>query len=414
MLKTKREIELTRIFSILFFPLLLFNVLGETVLQPYRDQARVAVDITLVISFLLLIYLLIKDKGIGFEYKKIYLGFILLSGIYLLTHIINDNFKENEQLLLLYLTFAFIILTMKIKWRPDHIIIFGYIVNMVIIFFFFHWINNDYTLKMYKGIFGNSNVFATFLFSLLYFQAINIYNKSVINRVLFLLGTALNLILIYMTTSRAALLSVVVILGSWLLLKFSRQLFSKLFYLVIAANFLFLGLYVLLAKSSYADTINNLSLRYTQKLFFSGRENIWGDVIDFGMTSPLYGHKVGIHIKEYIFTSPVYHVHNQYLQVFVEVGFLGLFTFLLLLFFIWKSFQKNLDCNYVQWSACFFLGLLVFQNIEISLFFNMQAIGMIQWLIISIGVSMSMQKIEYNNHEPNIRRRYRGKLLSKV
>lgn len=414
MYNTKREAEIVKISSIVFFSLLLFNVLGETIIQPYRNLARVTDDITLYLTFLMFIYFLIRKRLISPEYLNIYLGFIFLGLSYLISHFYNTNFKQNDQLILLFLTFIFIIVLIELKWSSEQLIIIGHISNIIIFVFLFHWIDNDFTFYKYKGIFGNPNVFANLLFTLLYFQIINIKNRKIIYRFYFFIGIFINLSLIYMTTSRTVVLSVAVMFFSWLTLKFSVRLFSKLFFLIVSGNFAFLLIYVLLSKSNLANTINNLSYKYTQKVFFSGREDIWGGVINYGMTSPFFGHKVGIQIKEYLPSLPYNHTHNQFLQIFVESGFLGLFFFLLLLYFIWKTYLKNLESHYVHWSACFFLGLLVYQNIEISLFFNMMSIGLIQWLIISIGVSKSVNHEDFYQENQQKRRLKRSRLSSKL
>jgi O-antigen ligase len=393
MMENRRQTDLRRIFSIIFFPVLMFNVLGETVLQPYRDQARTMDDITLYLSLFILIYFFIREEIFGLEYKKIYIGFVLLSSVYTVGFIYNNTSDHTTQFITLFLTFAFILACMKIRWTPDHLILFGHLANIIIFLFMYHWISTDYVTLKYKAIFGNPNVFAAFLFSILYFQIVSIKSKTLISKVYFTIGTLANLAIIFMSTSRTVVLAIAVIVGSWLILKCSKRWFYNLFFIVIGGNFVFLGTYVLLARSPFVDAMNQVSLKYSNKPFFSGRENIWGGVIDYGATSPLIGHKVGIQMKEYLPNLPYHHTHNQYLQIFVESGFFGLFCFLLLLYFIWDTYQKNLDSHYVQWSACFFLGLLVYQNIEISLFFNMMSIGLIQWLIISIGVSQSLNGV---------------------
>jgi O-antigen ligase len=393
MMVNRRQTDLRRIFSIIFFPMLMFNVLGETILQPYRDQARIMDDITLYLSFFILIYLFISERNLELEYKRIYLGFLLVCSVYIFGFLYNNTTDQSTQIITLFLIFAFIIGCMKIRWASDHLILFGHLANTIILLFMFHWIRMDYITLKYKAIFGNPNVFAAFLLSLLYFQIVCIKSKSLISKAYFTVGTLANLVIIFMTTSRTVVLAIAVILVSWIILKYSRKLFYYLFFIFISVNFLFLGVYVWLARSPFVNPINELSFKFTNKPFFSGRENIWGGVFDYGMTSPWIGHKVGIEMKEYLPNLPYNHTHNQYLQIFVESGFLGLFCFLLLFYFIWDAFQKNLDSHYVQWSACFFLGLLVYQNIEISLFFNMMSIGLIQWLIISIGVSQSLNGV---------------------
>jgi hypothetical protein len=392
---------------IFIFPLLITNVIGATLHQPYREFGEFTQDFTLYITMFLFLYFLVQDRGIGQSYRNIYLGFILLAGIYLFSHLYNKNFAQNKELFVLFQILIYIFTLMKINWTSIHLRFIGHISNIIIIMFFLHWVNQNFIFKRYEGIFSNPNVFAVFLFSILYFQIVNIKSKTSFNRIYFTLGSILNVLLIFMTNSRTVLLSIIVIFVSFSILKYSK-VFSKLFFILLSGNFVFFSIYVFLAKSSIADTINKISYKFTNKYFFSGREVIWREVVDYGITSPLIGHKVGIGVQEYIPNAHYYHVHNQYLQIFIESGLLGLLCFILLLFLIWNQYLNNLHSHYVKWSACFFLGLLVYQNTEMSLFFNLLTIGLIQWLIISIGVSMSI-----NEHNPDIsqntsRRRYRA------
>ncbi|WP_071460915.1 O-antigen ligase family protein [Bacillus massilinigeriensis] len=390
MTNTKLNLSSIRLVSFIFFSILVFNTLGRSGPQHYKGAASMTMEATLYISFFLLAYAMMKMKGFAGSYMYIYIGFILLSGIYLTNHIYYGNFEVNQKLFFLFCIFAFILAVMKISWTPAHLNIFGHIANIAVIYFLFHWVGHGNISYMYSGIYDNPNIFANILFALLYFQVVNVQNNPIFVKMYFLIGILVNLLLIFVATSRNVWLSLIVIVGAFIVLHFSRKIFSKIFYLVLSGNFLFLFVYVYLSKTSYAPVINDFFLRLTDKPLYSGRERFWGEVFDFGLTSPLLGHRVGIPLEEYMPHINIYHVHNQYLQVFVESGFLGLFAFILLLYFIWKSYQVNLDCHYVQWSACFFLGLLVYQNFEISMFSNMLAIGLIQWLGISVGISKAL------------------------
>ncbi|MGG0720102.1 O-antigen ligase family protein [Robertmurraya massiliosenegalensis] len=390
--RIEKNNRLISICIAVLFLLLFFNVFALTSIQPFIELARTADNITLYFTFFVFTYLLFYNNFyLEQEYFNIYIGFSLISIIYIGGHIYNRNFEENSLLTTILLTFIYIIAMMKIRWTNNHILLFGYIANLIVILFYLHWGYLGFLDNRFMSVFNNSNVFGMFLFSLLYFQIVNIRIAPSWAKIYFAIGVALSLILIYVSTTRTVMLALGIIVISWLIIKFSKKFFATLLYWVIGGNFAILLLYVYVAKSKYAPLIDQWVREHTNKRFFSGRENIWGDVINFGLEAPFLGHKVGISINEYM-DSPYNHTHNQYLQIFVESGFLGLASFLLILFFIWKYYMNHLDLHLVQWSACFFLGILVFENFELSLFITHPSIGFIQWFIIAIGVSKSINQ----------------------
>lgn len=381
---------LKSIFMFLFF-LLLFNSLGLSHLQPFREMALFTDDLTLFFTFPLFLYFIIKERKDNEDYKYLYWIFGLFASAYIISHLVNHNFDKDRTLAVLLLTIIYVLVVIRINWTSNYIRAFSHVASLIIISFFLYWITQDLPTYKYKGIFNNPNNTATFLFLLLFFQVIGMKYSGLIVKIYLLTSILLNSILIYATTSRGIYITVIVILGSWLILKFSKKMFSYLFFVIMIFNFVFVGTYVYLSQTKYAQNLTEWSLNYLKKPFFSGREKIWGDVFNYGMESPLIGHEVGIKPKEYLADFPYDHAHNQYLQIFVESGIIGLGSFLIVLYVIWKTYQKNLDSNMVQWSACFFLGILFYQNMELSLFLDFPSYVYLQWFIIGIGVSKAIE-----------------------
>jgi O-antigen ligase len=377
---------------VLFFLILIFfNILGLSSLNPWREYGQLTDKVTLFYGLLLFFISSFIYKFPKREYMNISLYLGLFAGIYVLGHIFKQDYENNIPLFLILLTCIFILTSIKIKWEKHHLIISGHVSMIFIIGFFLNWIDTGLIKIKYMAVFNNPNVFAIFLFCILYFILINLHYANKWFKLYFIFGIILNILLIYLTTSRTVLLSVMIVFISFILLNFSRKIFSLLFYLILGFNLIFVTSYLYFSTSHYREHLNNLSLKYLHKPFFSGREEIWLAVYDFAMSSPFIGHKVGINLKEY-WLQPLYdHAHNQYLQILVESGFIGLIVFLLILYAIWKQYLKNLNSHLVKWSACFFIAILFYQNIELSLFIHFPSIGYLQWLIIAIGFSSAIR-----------------------
>lgn len=370
----------------LFFLLLLFNVFTVTKL-PIRETAFATMDWTYYIALFLLGYFLAKGMHLVKSTKQFHLGILLFAIMYILIDILNGKTSENELLIQVLLTLIFILGIAHIPWKREHFKLFAYISAILSILYFFHWLIEGLPVYKFEGLIRNPNITGIFLSCLLFFPLAVFSKVTLKGKLLLGIGIACTILLTYAATSRGVLLVLLTVAGARIVLILSRKLYSSLFYLVMAFNAVFLLVYGLLANSSYFTALNDWSLEYFGKSFFSGREDIWIPALKYGLEEPFLGHWIGVSPGDYMEGTHYVHAHNQYLQIFLESGFLGLASFVILLFGIWKVYQKGLDSSIVSWSSCFFLGFLVYQNVEISLFFNMEAVGLLQWVIIGTGIS---------------------------
>lgn len=382
----KRKIHIPTLISALFFLVIIFNVYTVTKL-PIRELAFTTMEWTYYIAFFMIGYALHRQSLGNQSIKPFYNGFILFTLMYVVIHILNRNFYENDGLTTILLVLVFLLAIVYTRWTNEQIHLFGQISILVILLIYIHWLVTGMPTSGFHGYIRNPNILGVFIASLLFFPLVAFSYVNKWNRVYIIIGIIAACVLIYVSSARAVLLSLATVFISRLILKYSRKLFSYLFIGIVSFNIIFLFIYGLLARSSYMQKLDTLSVEIFGKRFFSGREYLWEQALQFGLTEPLLGHKIGILPKEYIDGTHLVHAHNQYLQIFLESGFIGLLCFVIFLFCIWKMYQKRLDSNIVQWAACFFLGILVYQNTEISLFFNMEPIGLIHWLIIGLGLS---------------------------
>jgi len=167
----------------------------------------------------------------------------------------------------------------------------------------------------------------------------------------------------------------------------------------------FMGIYIWLKTTSIGNALNDLSLSIFNKNLFSGRIEVWEQIFHKIMEKPFLGYGVGVDAR--MFTEQRLTAHNFYLQVLLENGVVGLIIMLLVLFGIWKLLNRNLESFAARWSACFMLGLLVYENLELTLTQNNLSIAMFQWLIITFGIQFIIKSPD--NDEEKIEMTRAGK-----
>ncbi|WP_307069642.1 O-antigen ligase family protein [Alkalibacillus filiformis] len=213
----------------------------------------------------------------------------------------------------------------------------------------------------------------------------------------FYITICLNVVLVYVTTSRAVWLALLVSLISFIVIKFYREKSKHLFGITIGTSFTLVFLYIQLEGTRLGDWLNDQSREHFSKNFFSGRSGLWAELWEAIMASPVIGHGVGVHARD--ITSYQLTSHNQFLQTMLESGFIGFVILIGLLLSLWLLLLKNLNHGVTVWSMSFFVGILVYQSLEMSLFINNTWFGLFQWLIICIGISF---KDNYTKTDKNL------------
>jgi O-antigen ligase len=79
--------------------------------------------------------------------------------------------------------------------------------------------------------------------------------------------------------------------------------------------------------------------------------------------------------------------HNQFLQLFMQNGIIGLSMFYYLLYTLWKPMADNLRDPVIKICAAAFFGIIIYNSFETTLLQNKIALGLIEWQLIAIGVS---------------------------
>src|SRR5690606_34902915 len=124
----------------------------------------------------------------------------------------------------------------------------------------------------------------------------------------------------------------------------------------------------------------------------SGRDILWKEITEAIKQKPLLGYGTGIQPSQVVGID--ISSHNLYLQTALQNGFIGLFLLLLIFFVIWMAYFKSKKEYMTRLSASFFIGILIDQSFEVALTQNKMDNALMFWLIISVGISVSLNKVK--------------------
>lgn len=375
------------IFAGVFFVWMILDVYSVTTL-PIKELAITSTKWTYIAGIFILGYSLNKNTRLESRFIPLYSAMFLFASLHILLYAARRVYDDDYAITMILLNLLFLLAVIHIKIESNHILLFSRISLFVTLLLIVQWLFDGSPMSNFKGDIRNPNIMGVFASCLLCFLIIGFHIAKNRERYVYLLGIAAILFIIYVSSARAVLLLLAAVGGSAVILYFSKKAFSLLFYLVITFSAFFLLLTGKLANSPYFGVLNTWSKGVFGKGFLSGRQDIWSPALNFALRDPFFGHKVGIVPSEYIDDRFFKHVHNQFLQIFLETGLVGIVLFVLVLLFIWRIYQKGLNDIVVRWSACFFLGIIVYQTVEISLLGNkIEPISLLHWLIIGIGLN---------------------------
>lgn len=374
------------------FIVLLFNIFRLMDAGFLRELAFQTNDWTMYVSagFLILLAAFFRERTR--ELMSLYLGVGLYLFVNVVTNFWNGGLFDNPNFLIPVYCLMFFLMTLYIPISQRMLVGYGHIAQAYIIFFLFDWFNTGMPVARFTSLFGNPNVSGIFFGTLFIFTGLAwISSRSFSGRTYFSLGLLASLILIYVSTSRAVYLIVVIMLICYFIKRLFKEKYRYLFLIVMALNMGFVFIYNYLSVTKLGERINDWSLEYLHKNFFSGRQNIWGPSLEHGLEAPFLGHGVGIRPKDFMEGTHYLHSHNVYIQVFLESGLFALAAFGFFLWLIWRILIKEIEEPISQFISYFLIGLLIYQSVEITFFLNMQSIGLLHWFLLGIGIQFALR-----------------------
>jgi len=109
-----------------------------------------------------------------------------------------------------------------------------------------------------------------------------------------------------------------------------------------------------IGKFIFADVASAFGREAT----LSGRNEIWAVLVPFAMESPILGHGFGGFWTDAIRAMTSSHGHNGYLDMILDIGFIGLFLFAMFLLSCCVRAQRELTRN-LDWGIFFLCYLLM-------------------------------------------------------
>ncbi|MGB6407859.1 MAG: O-antigen ligase family protein, partial [Planococcus donghaensis] len=360
------------------FTVLLFMGMQFTVHHFMSKQSLVFPAI--ILSIVLLYHVLIDRTLISHKNNWIVIGPLLLFTTY---YVFNIN--RSAPLKLEYIAYFLLIVALftAIVFFKNKIvdkrmwIIFTFIYANV---FFLPTL-----LSINKLIATNSNGIIALL--LLFFCLINLHEKNIILKVMNLYTTILLVVTLFTATSRTAMMAFIIVIFVFFVIKYLSRFTFQLLTALILLSPVVTSIYVYLKHTSIGQNLNNISLQVTGKKFFSGRDRIWGEAVETVLQKDAFWTGLGINTE---FQDLGGYLHNLYVQVFYQTGFIGLaFVVVLLLSFartIGKAKVWDTDSRVL---IGYFIAILFLQVFEGHLIYKFEIISVLMWIIIAFLIRKS-------------------------
>ncbi|WP_159454521.1 O-antigen ligase family protein [Staphylococcus cornubiensis] len=244
------------------------------------------------------------------------------------------------------------------------------------------------TPHLFSSIYNNSNLMGPYMFYTSFFLICGIkFSKY---KILYFVVLVMSLILILASDTRSILLSVIATCLVYICWKFIvkyRFIAAVFFLALIVISIAFIYFYPILPTFQFYLPLENWVLTHTGKSIMSGRNELWLPLIEFINQKPFLGYGPGTLARDlYIHNqSP----HNLYLNILMQIGYLGLILVLLIFLLIWMGMIRCKNNFLVRLSASFFVGIIVHQSFETTLFQNQLSIGLLQIFIVGVSFSIA-------------------------
>lgn len=138
---------------------------------------------------------------------------------------------------------------------------------------------------------------------------------------------------------------------------------------------LFFAISIILATIMYGTitpfigklSIIDVSSTFNREESLTGRSTIWETLIPYAISKPLFGHGFGGFWTDLMRDLSASHAHNGYLDIILNLGFLGLILFTIIFLINCKYAQLEM-CVHSQWGILWFciLVMSIMQNITES------------------------------------------------
>jgi len=386
-----RGIYISKKLLIVFSMLVFISVLNNSSIAGLSNLGGISIILILIISNILCIILLFNNFKYIYRIKNILIGLILLNLIYLFSLLLTDiNFIGLKVTIQIYLLSCFFILMIFVEWNNKCIDIVAFISSIIIILILL--INAFTNSNILVKLFYTYNALGAFIYFISFFNISALYETKILSKkILFSISTICSIIIIFQCRARAvwlAIIAMIITLCLWKFITKNKRKFSIYLFTIFALIFIGVFIYPSLQTSNYILQIDQILIGYTGKSIFSGRNKIWSILLSVINEKIVFGHGASALPRNFIYTN--LSSHNLYLQTILQTGIVGVLALLGIVTFIWKKFWAKKDIKQVKISAAFLVSILVYQTFEVSLTQNNLSLGILQWLVLSVGLSKTI------------------------
>ncbi len=396
----EKPIVLRNPVSIVLASLLLTATLANSsygFLRPIGFAAMVLLTVGCMISLLnrLVFKLRVRRLIVGILFLFPLLILVYLIGIFSIGSA-TQGLRTTGQLILLA---SFFIVMSLMAWSDARIItlsilLTGYAILMML------WWGAAGIPSPFGAYYDNPNALGMYLFYCLFFLiAASHLSSGGMKKFIFISIMAVVILGVIAARYRMFIVAGAGALVTFYLWPFlRRQKYLAHLYLagIILGIFCFIYIYSRLSTDPVFINLNSFVHDFTGKDLFSGRQKIWPYILDAIKVRPWTGYGSGalpadVFPPRYFYASNS--AHSIYLQITLQSGLIGLLLFLLLLSSIWGVLRKGGNEFVVRLTAGYFIAIVIEQAFEVSMTQNSFAIGLMQWLILAVGVSRSLRPI---------------------
>lgn len=281
------------------------------------------------------------------------------------------------------------------EWNNKVILLIYRISIVFVLFHFLVWIAKGFG-REFSSIYPNSNILGPFMFIAIYFILLRIFTTK--KRLIPYIFLLIALVILLASDTRSVLLSMfigAIIYFIWNTIVKNKGLSIFLFILIIVSFGSIVFVYPKLPNWSQYGKLEAWMLEHTGKSIMSGRADIWGRLNNLIDLRPIFGFGPNTVATDVIGRDAS--SHNLYINMALQIGYLGLLIFILILFTIFMSYISKGSNRLVKLSVAAFIAILAHQLFEITLVQNQLSIGLLQWLVIATGVGVTTSKSNDKN-----------------
>lgn len=263
----------------------------------------------------------------------------------------------------------------------------------------FYFISLLYLLRYvkYESIIFSSNVIAGCLIFLFFdYLIINFrlcekieQKRSIITSMLVWSVGILFLIFVYSTSSRTSLLSFLIILMTYIILNiidFSKKTMNILYWVFVLMIFGVIVFYINIHNFSWYYDVDEYSQQFFGKSLDTSRVHLWRTELERLRGRWILGVGTGVlpQMERYAESS----FHNNYIQILIQNGIIGLSCLVFYLYAIWKFIVKYIDTRMGKLLLSFLIGVIIYNCFEVTLLSNKIFLGMFQWFGLMLGINI--------------------------